>query len=190
MIDNDSARTLLFVDGPNIDATLGNGVLGRKPRPHERPRWDRVLQFAETKLGVDEPWFVLNGDRFGLEATPFYRCLKHIGYYVATPNRGEWCNQETDDPVDEWIKNRLEGALARVVKGEASGVVLLTHDGGFAPALRPVLDAGGSVTIVAFWEWLAPELAALRSGGAVLLDLERDAGAFDVALDRPTVTIG
>ena len=43
--------TYLLVDGENIDATLGTSILGRRPRPEERPRWDRLLQFAERALG-------------------------------------------------------------------------------------------------------------------------------------------
>ncbi|MCW2738704.1 MAG: nuclease, partial [Nocardioides sp.] len=31
--------TYLLVDGENIDATLGTSILGRRPRPEERPRW-------------------------------------------------------------------------------------------------------------------------------------------------------
>ncbi len=35
--------TYVLVDGENIDATLGQSILGRRPNPHERPRWDRLL---------------------------------------------------------------------------------------------------------------------------------------------------
>ena len=38
---------ILLVDGENIDATLGMSVLGRRPEPEERPRWDRVLSFCD-----------------------------------------------------------------------------------------------------------------------------------------------
>ena len=41
--------TYLLVDGENIDATLGGSILGRRPRPEERPRWDRLLQFARER---------------------------------------------------------------------------------------------------------------------------------------------
>lgn len=187
MNDTIHARAVLFVDGPNIDATLGNGVLGRKPAPHERARWNRVIQIARSTLDVGESWFVLNGDNFGLDRTSFYRCLKHIGYKVATPMRSEWCQNDGDDPVDEWIKHHIVCAAPKVGRGEVSGVVVLTHDGGFATALKGILDAGGSVTIVGFLEWLAPELTVLRTDGAVLLDLEHDVGAFDVRLNRPAV---
>ncbi|MCL1899318.1 MAG: nuclease, partial [Promicromonosporaceae bacterium] len=37
-------KTYLIVDGENIDATLGMNVLGRRPAPDERPRWDRITE--------------------------------------------------------------------------------------------------------------------------------------------------
>ena len=40
--------TYVLVDGENIDATLGNSILTRRPQPDERPRWDRLLTFAEA----------------------------------------------------------------------------------------------------------------------------------------------
>ncbi len=39
--------TYVLIDGENIDATLGMLILGRRPRPEERPRWERLLQFAQ-----------------------------------------------------------------------------------------------------------------------------------------------
>lgn len=39
-------ETFLLVDGENIDATLGGSLLGRRPAPEERPRWDRVRDHA------------------------------------------------------------------------------------------------------------------------------------------------
>jgi uncharacterized protein len=45
-MDAATDMTYLLVDGENIDATLGVSVLGRRPNPDERPRWDRVRDFA------------------------------------------------------------------------------------------------------------------------------------------------
>ena len=44
-------RTFVLVDGENIDATLGNSLLRRRPQPEERPRWERVTEFADAALG-------------------------------------------------------------------------------------------------------------------------------------------
>ena len=55
-------ETFLLVDGENIDATLGGSLLGRRPAPEERPRWDRVLEHA--RAAWDQPvrgLFFLNG---------------------------------------------------------------------------------------------------------------------------------
>src|ERR687885_2338681 len=41
-------ETFLVVDGENIDATLGGSLLGRRPAPEERPRWDRVRDFSRA----------------------------------------------------------------------------------------------------------------------------------------------
>lgn len=42
--------TYVLVDGENIDATLGS-MLGRRPRPEERPRWERLLEFVRERWG-------------------------------------------------------------------------------------------------------------------------------------------
>ena len=43
--------TYLLVDGENIDATLGVSVLGRRPEPQERPRWNTLLDYTEAAWG-------------------------------------------------------------------------------------------------------------------------------------------
>ena len=48
-----SVPTYLLVDGENIDATLGMSVLGRRPEPEERPRWDRVLAYCDELSSAD-----------------------------------------------------------------------------------------------------------------------------------------
>src|SRR5690348_7917136 len=54
-------ETFLLVDGENIDATLGGSILGRRPAPEERPRWDRVSHYAEEAWGQPvRPIFFLN----------------------------------------------------------------------------------------------------------------------------------
>lgn len=175
----------LFIDGPNIDATLGNSILGHKPMPRERPRWNLVLAAAQAHHGVEQPCFVLNGDKFDFLRAPFYRALKLMRYDVATPMTREWCDHEGQDPVDEFIKYQIEDLAPLVETGEVEGVLIASHDHGFAPALRMILAAGGFVRVVGFKEWMAPALVELESEGAVLLDLEHDFCAFNVNLDRP-----
>src|SRR4029453_470401 len=56
--------TYLLVDGENIDATLGGNVLNHRPNPEERPRWERVREFA--RQAWDQPVTAL----FFLNAPP------------------------------------------------------------------------------------------------------------------------
>src|SRR3954468_14589329 len=73
-------RTFILVDGENIDATLGGSVLGRRPAPEERPRWERVLQFAEGTWGQrGKALFFLNASP-GLLPLPFVSALLAMGY--------------------------------------------------------------------------------------------------------------
>ena len=51
--DDGDVLTYLLVDGENIDATLGTSILGRRPQPDERPRWDRLLAFAKDTWGQE-----------------------------------------------------------------------------------------------------------------------------------------
>lgn len=181
-----SVCSQLFIDGPNIDANLGMHVLGHKPGPAERPRWERFLAVARLRLGVKEPYFVLNGDRFCDRVAPFYRALKSIGFRVSVPRSDEGVGA-LHDPVDCYILERLVVCRDAVSAGGLSGVVLVSHDGGYAPALQHILTAGGAVYIVGFREWIAPELIALRARGARILDLERNFDCFDCRLDRPLI---
>jgi uncharacterized protein len=171
----------VFIDGPNIDAVLGNCVLQRKPKPHERPRWDRVYKNCTEWFGAKKPCFVLNGNKFdGAPVFGFRRLLRDIGYDVACPRSQE------SDPVDNYIVDALDGRVAPDVStGQLGGVVLFSHDHGYAPALQSILRNGGAVSVVGFVEELAPQLLGLREAGAEILDLEYDFEAFGVKLHRP-----
>src|SRR3954471_20075056 len=43
--------TYLLVAGENIGAQPGGSILRHRPAPEERPRWDRVLDFATRTWG-------------------------------------------------------------------------------------------------------------------------------------------
>jgi uncharacterized protein len=43
--------TYLVIDGENLDATLGQSILGRRPAADERPRWERVLAHTAAVWG-------------------------------------------------------------------------------------------------------------------------------------------
>ncbi|RZI96163.1 MAG: nuclease, partial [Microbacterium sp.] len=72
-------KTWVLVDGENIDATLGGSILGRRPQPDERPRWDRLLTF------VADRWNQPAGGLFFLNASEhlpmsFVQALLALGY--------------------------------------------------------------------------------------------------------------
>ena len=71
--------TYLLVDGENIDATLGASVLGRRPQPEERPRWQRLLEHAEDRWEQDVKalFFLAANDELPLS---FVQALMAMGY--------------------------------------------------------------------------------------------------------------
>ena len=71
--------TYLLVDGENIDATLGTSILGRRPRPEERPRWDRLLEWAERAFDQDVSGLFFLAATTELPTT-FVQALLAIGF--------------------------------------------------------------------------------------------------------------
>src|SRR5262249_58964729 len=72
-------RTFVLVDGENLDATLGGSVLARRPEPEERPRWERLLAYAEEVWGQPATGlFFLNATTFLPQ--PFVSALLAIGF--------------------------------------------------------------------------------------------------------------
>jgi putative heme uptake system protein len=169
----DRPRSFLLVDGENIDATLGSALLGRRPQPDERPRWDRVRDHvAATWPAPARLLFFLNASR-GVPM-PFVQALVAIGF------RPVLLTGAADvKVVDLAIQRTLDALLER-----DGDVILASHDGEFAPHLGRLLRAGRRIGVLGFRELVSTALAELVDDGAVLLDLEDDVGAFDVALPR------
>jgi len=181
MCISDTRFSEALVDGPNTDMVLGQCVLnGHRPLPAQRPRWDRVLRFCATFLGVRHAQFVLNGNKMYRRALwPFRRALRSMGWAVECPKGQE------KDPVDPFIISRIEGLVAEVHRGREGRVVLFAHDRHYAPMLFRLLEGGGDAIVVGFTEEMSPWLLNLQESGATVLDLEYDIEAFDVALSRP-----
>lgn len=172
------AETFLLVDGENIDATLGGSLLGRRPEPEERPRWDRVLEHAREAFdGPARGLFFLNGS--GGVPMRFVQAISAIGFrpvLLSGPSEVK--------VVDVAIQRTLE-ALA-----ERDGDVLLaSHDGDFEPQVAALLRGGGArrVGLLGFRELMSANLVDLRGEGLEIFDLEDDVGAFTVALPRVRV---
>jgi uncharacterized protein len=171
------AETFLIVDGENIDTTLGVSLLGRRPAPEERPRWDRVLDYARAI------WEQPARGLFFLNATAsvplsFVQALTSIGYrpvLLSGPSEVK--------VVDVAIQQTLEALAEREAGGDA---LLASHDSDFAPQVQGLLDVPGRrVGVICFRELVSSALADLE--GLELYDLEDDVGAFTVTLPRTRV---
>jgi putative heme uptake system protein len=168
-------ETILLVDGENIDATLGGSLLGRRPAPEERPRWDRVREYA--RAAWDQPvrgLFFLNAS--GQIPMAFVQALTALDFRPVLLS-----GPAEIKVVDVAIMRTLE-ALAERGHGD---VLLASHDGDFAPAVAALLDSSGRrVGVVGFRELVSVALADLATDGLELFDLEDDVGAFTVPLPR------
>src|SRR3954454_19866426 len=95
-----SRETVLLVDGENIDATLGGSLLGRRPAPEERPRWDRVREYARAVW--DQPvraLFFLNAS--GQIPMAFVQALTALDYrpvLLSGPTDVRWSTSRSCGP--------------------------------------------------------------------------------------------
>ncbi|GGD25989.1 NYN domain-containing protein [Nocardioides daphniae] len=168
-VSADERVTYVLVDGENIDATLGNSILGRRPRPDERPRWDRLLEWAEDAF--EQParglFFLAVNDELPM---PFIQALTAIGFRPV-PLRGE------GKVVDIAIQKMAEAIAQR-----EADVALVSHDGDFVPQVRRLCDGTRHVALVGFSEFMNSAFRGLP--GLRLVDMEHDVRAFNSRLPR------
>ena len=169
------AETFLLVDGENIDATLGGSLLGRRPAPEERPRWDRVRDYGRAVWEQPvRPLFFLNGS--GQVPMSFVQALDALDF------RPVLLSGPPDVKVVDVAIQRTLDALAERGRGD---VLLASHDGDFAPQVAELLrDGDRRVGVLGFRELISSQLQELTADGLELFDLEDDVGAFTVALPR------
>ena len=169
----DAARTTyILVDGENIDATLGTNILGRRPRPEERPRWERVLQFARDQWGQPAEglfFLAVNGEL----PMSFVQALLAIGY-KPIPLSGA----PGEKVVDIAIQRTLEALRER-----DADVMLLSNDGDFVEQVDGLLD-GRRVGVIGFVEFRNHGFVELVERGLQTFDLEYDVRAFREPLPR------
>lgn len=183
-----STPTYLLVDGENIDATLGMSVLGRRPEPEERPRWDRVLSFcdelSDTETGGrgadTTALFFLNATS-GHMPMGFVQALLAMDYRPI-PLAGS--GHADEKVVDVGVQRTLDAVAQKVESGQRANVLLGSHDGDYIPQVERLLSAGASVGVLCFREFLNTHLAALEPRGLAIHDLESDVDAFTIALPR------
>ncbi|MGI8522490.1 MAG: NYN domain-containing protein [Nocardioides sp.] len=171
MEPTEQRRTFVLVDGENIDATLGSSVLARRPEPEERPRWERVLKYAESLW--DQPatgLFFLNASGGHLPSS-FVQALLALGYRPV-PLSG----RSDQKVVDIGVQRTLEAII-----GRDADVLLCSHDGDFLPQIEALATGDRKVGLLGFREFVNAQFAGL---GVPVHDLEHDVKAFNVALPR------
>lgn len=166
--------TYLLVDGENLDATLGSSLLGRKPHPDERPRWDRVLEYVRTTWQRPVKGLFFMNASTGFLPMGFVQALVAIGFRPVPLSAPPGVKV-----VDVGIQKML-GAIS----GTDGWVVLGSHDGDFLDEVGALLDGDRRVALLAFREHISTRYAELHERGLSVLDLEDDAKAFNQPLPR------
>lgn len=170
---HDNGVAWVLVDGENIDATLGGSILGRRPQPDERPRWDRILAY------VSQRWHREARGLFYLNASTnlpmsFVQALLALGYQPV-PLSGE---------ADEKVVDIAILRTLQALRDRPGDVVLVSNDGDFVPDVGALLD-GRRVGVMGFSEFRNAGFAELP--GIQFFDLEYDVDAFDAPLPRVRV---
>ncbi len=164
--------TYVLVDGENIDATLGTSILGRRPRPDERPRWERLLQFASECWGqqANGLFFLAANNELPMA---FVQALLAIGYRPIALSGG----------VGEKVVDiAIQRTLAELRRHDAD-VLLVSNDGDFVDQVSDLLD-GRRVGVAGFVEFRNHGFVELAERGLESFDLEYDVHAFNERLPR------
>ncbi|HYN29372.1 MAG TPA: NYN domain-containing protein [Dermatophilaceae bacterium] len=172
MDEEQSSTTYVLVDGENVDATLGSSILGRRPHPEERPRWDRLLRFAEREWEqpVKGLFFLASNGELPMS---FIQALVSIGYRPVPL---------TGAPDEKVVDIAIQRTL-RALRDRDDDVMLVSNDGDFAPQVEEVCD-GRRVAVVGFREFRNARFRELVDDGLELFDLEYDVEAFTSPLPR------
>ncbi len=172
--DAGQRMTYLLVDGENIDATLGTGILRHRPAPDERPRWDRVLDFAGRAWGQPVRGLFFLAANNELPAS-FVQALLAMDYRPV-PLSGA-----ADVKVVDVAIQRTLAALA----DRDADVLLVSHDADFVDHVTALLaDGTRKVGTIGFGEFRSQAYAPLAERGLSAFDLEFDVKAFRNPLPR------
>jgi len=164
--------TYVLVDGENIDATLGTSILGRRPRPEERPRWERVLQFARERWSQDAVGLFFLAANSELPMT-FVQALLAMGWRPVPLSGG---------PGEKVVDIAIQRTLVELGRREGD-VLLVSNDGDFVEQVGDLLD-GRRVGVAGFNEFRNSAFAQLAERGLEAFDLEYDVRAFNEQLPR------
>lgn len=173
----DEPVTYLLLDGENLDATLGNSVLGHRPAPEERPRWARVVSFVRSEW--QRPVRAL----FFINASSGILPMSFLQALVAMGLRPVLLSGPTDvKVVDVGIQRTLEA-----IAGREGDVMLASHDGDFLSQVKALLGGGRRVALLAFPEFANAAYAALEADGLQMFDFEHATHCFNQVLPRMRV---
>jgi putative heme uptake system protein len=164
--------TYVLIDGENIDATLGTSILGRRPRPEERPRWERLLQFARERWDQPAQGLFFLAANSELPMT-FVQALLAIGYRPIPLSGG---------PGEKVVDIAIQRTLVELGRREAD-VMLVSNDGDFVEQVSDLLD-GRRVGVLGFVEFRNSAFVPLVERGLEPFDLEYDVLAFNERLPR------
>ena len=164
--------TYVLIDGENIDATLGASIFGRRPNPNERPRWERILTFAESTWGQPAKglFFLAVKDEMPMS---FIQALMTLGYQPIPLSGG---------PSEKVVDLAIQRTLTELERRDAD-VMLASNDGDFLPQMETLLD-GRRIGLLAFHEFKNSGFTALVDRGLEIFDLEYDVQAFNERLPR------
>lgn len=182
---------LLVWDAPNIDMTLSN-VIGGRPTPSSRPRFDAVARWLMlgAGLGEDDDDGVDDGVDRGVEVEGcvfvnvppggavsmrgWIEAIRSFGYAVfARPKLGP------DDDVDADMVSHID---ARAATGRLRRVVVASGDGrNFLEPLERLARDGVDAVVLSFAEVAG---YAQESDLLTFVDLEDVPGAFITPLPR------
>ncbi len=167
-MDYQNRKIYLSVDGENIDRTLGQ-ILSKKPKPDQRPRWDKVKIFLEKKFQADcRALFFLNAND-GVNGS-FIQALKMVDF-IPIPLVGP---PETK-VVDQGIIKMLGALKSLTSRQKLPAVALVSHDSDFKEAFSALQD-DHHLAIVCFNEFLSGDYREIP--GLQVFDLEEDVKAF------------
>jgi uncharacterized protein len=167
-MDYQNRKVYLLVDGENIDRTLGQ-ILSKKPKPDQRPRWDKVKIFLEKKFQANcRALFFLNAND-GVNGS-FIQALKMVDF-IPIPLVGP---PETK-VVDQGIIKMLGALKSLTSRQKLPAVALVSHDADFKAAFAALQD-DHHLSIVCFNEFLSGEYREIP--GLQVFDLEEDVKAF------------
>ena len=167
---------LLVWDAPNVDMTLSN-VIGGRPTPQSRPRFDAVARWLLAAAGdrdVEGTVFANVPPGGAVSMRGWIEAIRSFGYDVfARPKL------HADDDVDDDMVAHIN---ARAAQRRLHRVVVASGDGrNFLEPLEVLARTGVEVVVLSFSEVAG---YAQESDLIAFVDLEDVPGAFTTPLPR------